>query len=49
MRRLRHVKQPVFVLLRILVAAAELEPLSVGETSPAAPGGDFDRAFAMFE
>jgi hypothetical protein len=47
MRRLRHVKQPVLVLLRILVVAVEPEPLPVGETSP--PGGDFDRAFAILK
>jgi hypothetical protein len=47
MRRLRQVKHPVFVLLRILVAAVEPEPLPVGDTSPAPPDGDLDWASAM--
>ena len=49
-RRLRQVKQPVLVLLRILVVAAGPEPLPVGERSPPPPplGGEMDRAVAIW-
>lgn len=50
MRRLRQVKQPVLVLLRILVVAVGPDSLPVGERSPAPPplGGEMDRAVAIW-